>query len=186
MSDATPTVDAPKPLRFRRTRIGLSVFFGVATVALCMLWVRSYSWYDLWHAAKVGNRHLEFASVPGHLSISFAADPSPTYIASFAAGPTSAYNPREPLWSRPVGDLDSLFKEKSQPFYKRRFPTHFSASNGRLVAPHWAFAIVVVVAALAPWRMLGPRMPGRFSLRTMLVTTTLVAVVLCLGVWLSR
>jgi hypothetical protein len=45
METAVRTVEAPnKPLlRFRRTRIGVSVFFGVLTVALCVLWVRSYS-----------------------------------------------------------------------------------------------------------------------------------------------
>ena len=48
MDDPTPTVDAPSkpPLRFRRTRIAVSVFFGVLTVALCVLWVRSYWRFD--------------------------------------------------------------------------------------------------------------------------------------------
>ena len=42
MEVPTPTVDAPKPLRFRRTRIAVTVLFGVLAVAMCVLWVRSH------------------------------------------------------------------------------------------------------------------------------------------------
>ncbi len=47
MSDAMPVddVSAPRPGRFGRLRIAVSVFFGVLAVALCVLWVRSY-----WHS----------------------------------------------------------------------------------------------------------------------------------------
>jgi len=43
MDDPTPTVDAPDkpPHRFRRTRIAVSVFFGVLTAALVMLCVQA-------------------------------------------------------------------------------------------------------------------------------------------------
>jgi hypothetical protein len=46
MDDATPIVESPikPPRRFRRTRIAVSVFFGVVTFLLCVMWVRSYWW----------------------------------------------------------------------------------------------------------------------------------------------
>ena len=40
------TLPASHRQRFRRTRIAVSVFFGVLTVALCVLWVRSYWRWD--------------------------------------------------------------------------------------------------------------------------------------------
>jgi hypothetical protein len=46
--------------------------------------------------------------------------------------------------------------------------------------PFWLMAIVTSVLAAAPW------VPSRFSLRTLLIATTLVAVLLGLIVWLSR
>jgi len=48
MSDPTPTVDVPStpPIRFRRTRIAVSVFFGLLTVVLVALWIRSYSFNE--------------------------------------------------------------------------------------------------------------------------------------------
>ena len=37
-----PIQPAKKPVRFRRLKIAWTVFFAVLTVALCVLWVRSY------------------------------------------------------------------------------------------------------------------------------------------------
>jgi len=54
-----------------------------------------------------------------------------------------------------------------------------------IVAPHWAFALVFAFLAFAPWaKNIGPPVPARFSLRTMFIATTLLAVVLGLAVWL--
>ena len=55
-----------------------------------------------------------------------------------------------------------------------------------IVAPHWVFALVFAFLAFAPWaKNIGPPVPSRFSLRTMLIAVTLVAVVLGLGIWLA-
>jgi hypothetical protein len=62
-----------------------------------------------------------------------------------------------------------------------------SVLNGQLILqpgsgpaiPYWPIALVVSVAATLPW------IPRRFSLRTLLIATTLVAVVLGSSVWLA-
>jgi hypothetical protein len=47
-----------------------------------------------------------------------------------------------------------------------------------LAAPHWAFVLLFSALATAPWIKLS----NRFALRTLLIVTTLVAVVLGLVV----
>jgi hypothetical protein len=71
MEDLTPTADAPKPLRSRRTRIGVSILFGVLTVALCVLWVRSYWRKDgaVWVFAP--GRYIDVESDRGNLTSRF-------------------------------------------------------------------------------------------------------------------
>jgi hypothetical protein len=52
--------------------------------------------------------------------------------------------------------------------------------NGDTTAPHWFAMLTALAIAATPW------LRWRFSLRTLLIATTLVAVVLGLIVWLSR
>lgn len=47
------------------------------------------------------------------------------------------------------------------------------------VIPYWPLVVVATLLAAVCW------MPGRFSLRTLLVATTLVAVVLGMAVWMA-
>ncbi len=48
--------------------------------------------------------------------------------------------------------------------------------------PHWIVALVAALVGALPWAL----KIRRFSLRTLLIATTLVAVVLGLAVWASR
>jgi hypothetical protein len=59
-------------------------------------------------------------------------------------------------------------------FYLKRFDEY-----SRVIVPHLLVVLFGTAFAAAPW------FPCRFSLRTMLIATTLVAVVLGLGVWLA-
>src|SRR2546423_33436 len=49
------------------------------------------------------------------------------------------------------------------------------------IVPHWFPVLLLATFAVAPWYR---RIPHQFSLRTLLIATTLVAVVLGLLVWL--
>ena len=82
--------------------------------------------------------------------------------------------------------------------YGDEFPTFIYPSKGKgarqwldfhclkhsqyfiLAAPHWFFSLLTLIVAGAPWI----RLSKRFTLRTLLIATTLVAVVLGLIVWL--
>jgi hypothetical protein len=52
--------------------------------------------------------------------------------------------------------------------------------SGMIEGPHWLMIFLAVVAAPVPWLL-----SNRFSLRTLLIATTLIAVVLGLIVWLA-
>ena len=47
----------------RRVRIAVSVFFGVLTVAMCVLWVRSYFWRERIVFGTYGDRAIQFSHV---------------------------------------------------------------------------------------------------------------------------
>jgi hypothetical protein len=48
-----------------------------------------------------------------------------------------------------------------------------------LVTPHWCYILVASIVAAAPWISM------HYSLRTLLIVTTLAAAVLGLGIWLT-
>lgn len=167
MPDATPTTDAPSrpPMRFRRTRIAVSVFFALLAVALCVLWVRSYSKADFFLCNRsrpfrvtastqrasllicVGESRGMFPSVWHTLSIG-AVDPPEPGVQGF-----------------------SVFSQDSASISKlNRVGIRF---------PIWFAVAIVSTVGLLSWH------PRQFSLRAMLIATTLTAVVLGLGVWLG-
>ena len=53
----------------------------------------------------------------------------------------------------------------------------------QIIVPHWFVAGIFAAFAFVPWL---PWWSTRFSLRTLLIVTTLVAVVLGLVVWVAR
>jgi hypothetical protein len=55
----------------------------------------------------------------------------------------------------------------------------FTFANDGLILPYWLCSLITATIAGAPW------ISFRFSLRTLLIATTLIAVVLGLIVWLK-
>jgi len=147
-----------KQLAIRRVRIAVSVFFGVLTVALCVLWVRSYFSFDIWKLQPSSKRPIVVGSAYGHVTVSFRS---------------KVGTPMRRFMSQPL----QLAKWESQ-----RVPRVFQFLNDRVVVPHWFVALLLIGLSATPWIS----QSRRFSLRTMLIATTLVAVVLELGVWLAR
>src|SRR3954454_23262722 len=149
-------------MRFRKLRIAWSVVWGIAAVLLVALWVDSYRNFGgaWWQSATTG---LGVDSGFGHL----------VFAEEKLHRPQLAY----PNWQwgagrRPKTDLanwekDILNYHKAMEFgwgddWRQRF----------IMIPHWFAAIVFGVAGGLPW------LPYRFSLRTLLIATTLVAAVL--------
>jgi hypothetical protein len=139
----------------RRLRIAVSVFFALVAIALCVLWVRSY-----WHAGEgwvrlTAQQFIVFDFRAGHLA----------------------------MWSK---EIDSKIPT---PFYdwdshpidfpsKLRIWGRFTASYNDIEFPFWWLIVVSGMGSVSP-------LFRRFSLRTMLIATTFVAIVLGLAVWMS-
>ena len=209
MSDATPAAEVTesRPRRFRKLRIAASVFFGAMTVALCVLWVRSYWQADQYHVRFWDRREALAASKSGRmifishrslhrtawrfLHISYPVDDE----LSFPVGPI------EDLQS--IAGFGIISQPKfnvirSNPSVRYYAPFYFGPQNAQIgmaiqvptqlygdgiMVPFWCLALVNVSLVLATAIS---STAARFSLRTLLIVTTLVAVVLGLGMWAAR
>jgi hypothetical protein len=121
----------------------------VAAVLLIVLWVRSYSNDDYLEHYNNSTDGVALGSIRGVVYLSHTVE--------FANGAP----PRWEFGSYPVD-------------YNTERPLWFSwgLSPLNLIAPHWLFTGLCTIVAAASW------MRSRFSLRTLLIATTLVAVVL--------
>src|SRR4051794_30867623 len=137
-------------MRFRKLRIAWSVFWGLACVLLIVLWVRSY-WHGEGLLIPLRNYDgMRLASFRGR--IGFEPDPRPTRW-EWRIEPATAPNFD---WDR----------------WERNTPQWIVGQNDRVLVPHWFPLIVAGSLSAAPW------LRWRFTLRTLLIVTTLVAVVL--------
>jgi hypothetical protein len=163
------------PTAIRRVRIAVSVFVGVCALAVLVLWVRSYSRYDRFEITDFSSRYVYFVSIYGRVTVGQS-----TYRSIATNGLSRTRFKSGPAME--VYDGLELFGEfKTDPH--SRLQGHFAARINELGAPHWAIALCFLLFAVAPSARY---FAARFSLRTMFIATTLVAVVLGLGVWLVR
>lgn len=139
-------------------RIAVSVFFGVLTVALCVLWV-----WSKWRLYE-----LNFG-LCGYTAGIAAAD------GVFGIG----YYPGDSPLVLHKAHLSDQVKERMAEVAPLGFALSLSPKKVGVNLPIWLLvllsgSIVVVVYV------------RQFSLRTLLIATTLVAIVLGLAVWASR
>jgi hypothetical protein len=149
-------------MRDRKLRIAWSVAWGLVAVllcVLCVLWARSYWWRE----SLVGNLSpyvplLSLSSDAGQLKYADVRrdgiSPSEFAIISRRA--------EESL--KIVGAFDSRLVAG--------FGIRLARDSWAMAAPHWFPAVVFAALAALPW------IRWRFRLRTLLIATTLVAVVL--------
>jgi hypothetical protein len=145
-------------MRFRKLRIAWSVGCGIACVLLIVLWVRSYWRLD---AVDVANWY-EIESVYGEIVVlkygSAIALVDPWSYHSFVTTDEMGAG----HWVTTLG-----------------FNCSETPVGLRIVFPHWFPIFMSILSAAIPW------IRWRFSLRTLLIATTLV-VVLGLIVWAAR
>jgi hypothetical protein len=175
-------------MRYRKLRIAWSVFWGLACVLLIVLWVRSYFRVEflLWQPTKTS---FDVQSNSGKLYAGACEDPdlglmtrawkfgSVPWREDFRPKPTNARwdfesNPQSKHFDCQLFGFKCIFN--STPLGQ-----HFDFS---LTAPYWFLVIAAAAAIGIPWI----RWSKRFSLRTLLLATTLVAVVLGLIVYAVR
>ena len=123
---------------------------GVVAVLLCVLWVRSYWWAD-----RLGRGSIDFASARGVIQVQKWFMPE-------------YFNMR----SRSHWTWDGFFvddKFNSLP----GFHWHSDPISTFVNVPHWLLVLYASASSAVPWLPL-----KHFSLRTLLIATTLIAVIL--------
>ena len=147
-------------MKFRKQRIAFSATCLIACVLLIALWVRSYSYMDTIICYRDGNWY-EIQSLPvGRLQAKFMS---------------------------PTGLSDGWFFRSGEHTEERyRLPILGWTGRHRSVilvyCAHWVAALVTSALAAAPWVR---TLRWQFSLRTLLIATTMIAMILGLIVALS-
>jgi hypothetical protein len=146
-------------MKHRKLRIAWSVAWGVAAVLLCVLWVRSYTWRDdlICHFPRSAGVFSDRGYMQVHVSSDFE----------------QMLYPDQPGWkSRPTKFPPTFF-----------WSCHIDKFGLFIGSPHWFPASICVIVASLPFL---PYSTTKFSLRALLIATTLIAVGLGLIVWLAR
>ena len=152
-------------MRFRKLRIAWSVAWGLACVLLIVLWARSYVSSDVLIGSTTANRIVQFTSSWGVL-----------WVAVDSAGANRDWK----FDAQPIdGDAEK---------FVNGLTTHFgfaylgASPDYAFAFPYWLPVILSFSFATIPWI----RWSKRFSLRTLLVATTLIAVGLGLIVYVTQ
>jgi hypothetical protein len=144
------------PMRFRKLRIAWSVFWGLACVVLIVLWVRSYRYGD-----RLRTENFTHEDSQKRL-----------YVVQSGRG----------FVRLSVAKQDARGEWAISYRPSKLFGLGLSRTNSSTTVnvPYWFPMIVSAAMAFTPW------VNWRFSLRTLLIATTLVAVVLGLIAWSIR
>ena len=159
--DDQATTGTSGGVKYHELRIAWSVLWGVVAVLLCVLWVRSYWKMDTLHI-PVHRSQIFFGSFRGYFQAhydGFERDDRDWKLRSFKSTSYPDFH-------------------RGSDFGARGNPTFVHA-----MGPDWILLLVVATFTAIPW--VG-HLKWRFSLRTLLIATTLVAVVLGVVVWLAR
>jgi hypothetical protein len=141
-------------MEYRNLRIAWSVAWGIFAVLLCVLWVRSYWWNEGCRIARgsVGSMYGHFA-----IGVNDIFFPPPFYS--------------ELIREDDIKQIERIIQENTTlGFGYVGVP---QASN--VIFPDRIAVLLFSAIAAVPWLRYFPR---RFSLRTLIIATTLVAVVL--------
>jgi hypothetical protein len=144
-------------MRFRKLRIAFSATCLVACVLLIALWVRSRHHRHNFLSRVTANRVFATFSDQGMIAVEFGTNSYPQPRHGFFRSFATRADQITSRWSLQLNDKHSY-----------------------LTVPHWAVIAFVAAVGAAPW------LRWRFSLRTLLIATTLVAVVLGLIVAVLR
>ena len=166
MFAAMPQADvSTKPRwRFRRLRIAVSVFRRGGGGGLCVLWVRSYWWRDEVWRLRSNDLLTTLGSDCGTIFVSHGVT-DPLQSLSLQVSERDAWE---------IGRMES--SPKYLGFRRWSYPDKFT-----IHIPHWfaMLSFAAISVATVPWTR------WSFSLRSLLIATTMMAVVLGIGVWLA-
>ncbi len=151
-------------MKHRKLRMAWSVAWGIVAVLLVALWVRSLSYSDSASAPLPGGRGFIVESVGSRTDIQL-------YYALRLPWHTQTYSLKE------IGTVFS-----PEPLEGLGFDFYPRETYCGLTLPYWFNVLLTFGVTVCPWIRL--EWFRRFSVRTLLIATTLVAVGLGLIVWL--
>jgi hypothetical protein len=151
-------------IKFRKLRIAWSVAWGLTCVLLIVLWVRSYFIRDTaWlPASKIS---VEMNSLYGRVVLVFPFD---RYVLG---------NSFKTFHEKVITQDTSRFQNSILRLVVIRQP-----NLTEIQIPFWCLILACLALVAAPWL----HCRRRFSLRTLVIATTLVAVGLGLVAWVAR
>ena len=145
-------------MRYRKLRIAWSVVWGVVVVLLIVLWVRSYRCVETWNIPVTRSTHVYLSSIPNAFAFGLG-NSSPTATREYRSMPATKW-------------LESC------PYSGAAF---FQITAASVAMPYWFGVLLSTTFAAAPLMR-----TARFSLRTLLIATTLVAVGLGAIIWITK
>jgi hypothetical protein len=146
-------------MRYRKLRIAWSVVCGIGCVLLIVLWMRSYWYAEVIKYPLLGQWDISgIGTMRGALVIVVMTDARPA-------------NPKREYRLLPVRETMPIT------WTPRRIPSNYRIE---FLIPIWLIVLPLSVLSAAPW------IKWRFTLRTLLIATTLVALVLGLIVAVLR
>ena len=160
---------------FKWLRVAFSATCLVACVLLIALWVRSYWYWDFGgsHNGILQHWTTRFDSMSGILHIEHSAVDKTANMLKAKTG----YGYEWKFFS-----LRESIPPATRP--RQRLQWNINSENQDVIVPYWCLTLICGIVGAVPWIL--PWLRWRFSLRTLLIATTLVAVVLGLVVWLLR
>jgi hypothetical protein len=162
-------------MKHRKLRIAFSAVCGVLCLLLIALWVRSYKYHEeVYWKTEYWNGFGVWSGAGRIVLTVHPSDTPSTHDRLVYLGAFSASN-RQSVLER----ID------------RVLPTIWGFGAGRrsdnqliqAMVPDWFSVLVFAILAALPWAR---QLNWRFSLRTLLITTTLVAILLGLIVYAAR
>jgi hypothetical protein len=153
-------------MRQRKLRVAWSVGWGIVCVLLIVFWVRSRWVVEVLTIPIASNWAVAIGSISG--SVALTVSDSPFWKTT----------------SIPANEWETMVK-----FGGLKFPSPIwggllrTTSLTVLLIPCWMPIAFSTTFATVPWLT---RIKWRFSLRTLLIATTLIAVMLGIIVWMTR
>jgi hypothetical protein len=160
--DDQRTDRAGSGMKYRKLRIAFSITCGIASVLLVVLWVRSF-----WHCDAV------YRITPSTIQTTIGSNWGSVY---FSQLDITLLGPGAPT---PRGWTYQLFQPSSPGTIRLAFWEN-RAGIIQAGVSHWLMITPAAVLAAAPW------IRWRFSLRTLLISITLVAALFGLIVWAAK
>jgi hypothetical protein len=149
-------------MKHRKLRIAWSVAWGIAAVLLVMGWMRSH-----WKLDVVGTGNYAVMSNDG--VVAFIHDTSAHLPFNLLVAPMDPYYLNRMRFSEVVHEAMG-------------FAISGNAGSRVVIVPYWSLVLVSTVSLPIPFI----NWSNRFSLRTLLIATTLIAIGLWLIAWATR